>query len=156
MIWAILAVLGVPLWLCALGILLMLRNNRKLRKRPGDIPVRVLRPGKKRWARGHAIWVSDVFAWRMSPAAWKEDLILVRAASIRPANDTERKKLHHFAGDAVVASLASTDGDALKVAAQPESRPALLGPFSNGSGAGEPSVPDVGMQAGRRDRDHEG
>jgi hypothetical protein len=68
-IWAILAFVGVPLWLCAIGILMLVFNNRKLRKRPGDIPVRILRPGKKRWTRGHAIWVSDVFAWRASSAA---------------------------------------------------------------------------------------
>ena len=138
MIWAILAALGVPLWLCAIGILLMLRNNRKLRKRPGDIPVRVLRPGKKRWTRGHAIWVSDVFAWRMSPAAWKEDLILVRGVSVRRASDTERKKLHHFADDPVVASLAPSKGEAVMVAARPESRPTLLGPFSKAAHAPVP------------------
>jgi hypothetical protein len=61
-IWAILVLLGVPLWLCALGILAIFASNRKQRKRPGDIPVRVRRPGKERWTRGHAIWVSDVFA----------------------------------------------------------------------------------------------
>ena len=67
MIWAILALLGVPLWLCALRILTAVVQNRKLRKRYGDIPVRVRRAGKKRWTRGHAIWVSDVFAWRGRP-----------------------------------------------------------------------------------------
>jgi hypothetical protein len=38
MIWAILVLLGVPLWLCALGILVILMRNRKLRKRHGNIP----------------------------------------------------------------------------------------------------------------------
>jgi hypothetical protein len=141
MIWVILAALGVPLWLCAIGILMMLRNNRKLRKRPGDIPVRVLRPGKKRWARGHAIWVSDVFAWRMSPAGWTEDLILVRGVSDRQANDAEHKKLHHFAADPVIVSLAPIQGDAVLVAARPDARPSLLGPFSNGGALREPPVP---------------
>jgi len=41
MIWAILALLGVPLWLCAAGILVVVLNNRRLRNRHGDIPVRV-------------------------------------------------------------------------------------------------------------------
>jgi len=40
-IWAILAFLGVPLWVCAAGILVILVNNRRLRTRYGDIPVRV-------------------------------------------------------------------------------------------------------------------
>ena len=60
MIWVILVALGVPLWLCALGILTLVVQNRRLRNRYGDIPVRVRGPGKKRWTRGHAIWVSDV------------------------------------------------------------------------------------------------
>jgi len=40
-IWAILALLGVPLWLCALGILTVVVQNRKLRgdgARPAAIP----------------------------------------------------------------------------------------------------------------------
>jgi hypothetical protein len=83
MIWAILAFLGVPLWLCAAGILVVVLNNRRLRKRHGDIPVRVMRPGKQRWTRGHALWVSDVFAWRGSPAAWNEDLEQIITGSER-------------------------------------------------------------------------
>jgi hypothetical protein len=39
----------MPLWLCAAGISVLILENRSLRKRPGDIPVRVLRRGKKRW-----------------------------------------------------------------------------------------------------------
>ncbi|MCJ7795789.1 MAG: hypothetical protein MUQ56_03345, partial [Thermoleophilia bacterium] len=61
-IWAILAFLGVPLWLIALALLGLYFRNRTLRRRLGDIPVRVLRQGKKRWIRGHGVWVSDVFA----------------------------------------------------------------------------------------------
>jgi hypothetical protein len=50
MIWAILALLGVPLWLCTAGILVVALNNRRLRKRHGDIPVRVsLNPPSSRW-----------------------------------------------------------------------------------------------------------
>ena len=37
MIWAILALLGVPLWLCAAGITIIVFRNRSLRKRYGDI-----------------------------------------------------------------------------------------------------------------------
>jgi hypothetical protein len=128
-IWAILAALGVPLWLCALGILVMVLQNRKLRKRHGDIPVRVLRPGKKRWTRGHAIWVSDVFAWRGSPAAWNEDLLQVSGAMLRAADAGERKKLHRLGDDPGVATLVLADGRSLEVAAAPGQRSALLGPF---------------------------
>src|SRR6266540_5544165 len=126
MIWAILALLGFPLWLCAIGIFLLLFNNRKLRKRRGDIPVRVLRPGKKRWTRGHAIWVSDVFAWRGSPAAWNEDLLQVIRVTPRAADAEERKKLHRLGDDPAVATLAIVEGET--VAAGTEDRSALFGP----------------------------
>ena len=53
-IWAILALLGVPLWLCAIGITVLVFRNRALRKRHRDLPVRVLRAGKKRWIRANA------------------------------------------------------------------------------------------------------
>ncbi len=139
MVWAFLALVGVPLWLCALGILSLVVRNRQLRKRYGDLPVRVRRPGKKRWTRGHALWVSDVFAWRGSPAAWKEELIEVGAVSVRPADDDEREQLRRLADEPVIATLAIADGEQLEVAADPDRRAALMGPFHqvagvNGSG----------------------
>ena len=40
-------------------------RNRSLRKRHGDIAgTAPRRPGKSRWTRGHAVWVSDVLAFR--------------------------------------------------------------------------------------------
>ena len=88
MVWAILALLGVPLWVCAAGITVMVLRNRGLRKRPGDIPARAKWPGKTRWTRGHGIWVSDVFAWRGSPAAWSEEH---HAGDRRDAAEPERR-----------------------------------------------------------------
>ena len=130
MVWAFLALIGVPLWLCALGILSLVLRNRQLRKRYGDIPARLRRPGKKRWTRGHAIWVSDVFAWRGSPAAWSEALSHVKAASVRSANPEEREKLHGLGDDPAIATLAGTEGEPLDVAVAQEQRSALLGPFA--------------------------
>ena len=129
MIWAILAALGIPLWLCALGILTRILQNRGLRKRHGDIPVRVKRAGKKRWTRGHAVWVPDVFAWRGSPAAWDEDLEKVTGAVLRAANPEEREKLHRLADDPAIATLALAEGETLEVAVAPTFSSALLGPF---------------------------
>ncbi len=129
MIWAILVLLGVPLWVCAIGILVIAFGNRKLRKRHGDIPVRVRLPGKNRWTRGHAIWVSDVFAWRGSPAAWDEDLERISDVTMRSPDPEERKKLHHLGEGFVIATLSMKDGEALDVAAGPDDSSALLGPF---------------------------
>jgi hypothetical protein len=39
MVWAFLAFIGVPLRLCALGILLFIFRHRSLRRRSGNMPV---------------------------------------------------------------------------------------------------------------------
>jgi hypothetical protein len=129
-IWALLAALGVPLWLCAAGICMLLFNNRRLRKRYGDIPVRVRRPGKKRWTRGHAVWVSDVFAWRGSPAAWNEYLLEANGATPRAADPAELKKLKRLGEEPAIVTLTLASGEPVEVAAARERASALRGPFS--------------------------
>jgi len=133
-IWALLAFVGVPLWLCALGILALVYRNRALRRRHGDIPVRVLRPGKTRWTRGHAVWVADVFAWRGSPAAWNESLEHILGATLRDPSPEDLEKLHRL-GDAVVVASLTTEADVvLRVATRAEHGTALLGPYAKASG----------------------
>jgi hypothetical protein len=129
MIWAVLALLGVPLWLCALGILALVYRNKSLRQRHGDIPVRVLRAGKTRWTRGHAVWVSDVFAWRGSPAAWSEDLFQVVDVRVGALEPEELKKLHRLGENPAVATLTPDMGEPVRVAVASEHRADLLGPF---------------------------
>ncbi|MBG6225319.1 hypothetical protein IWX63_001891 [Arthrobacter sp. CAN_A2] len=134
MIWALLAFLGVPLWLCALGLFTVIYRNRALRRRRGNIPVRVLRSGKTRWVRGHAVWISDVFAWRGSPAAWTEGLVQVLTVSVAPADPEQRKHLRGLGGDPLiatmtVASAASDEPATLMVAVADVDRAAVLGPF---------------------------
>ena len=120
MIIAILALLGVPLWLCAILLLVIVVRNRKLRKRHGDIPVRVKRPGKQRWTRGHAIWVSEVFAWRGSPGVWSEELVRVLGVTLRNPDAEERTKLRYLGDGFPIATLFIAEGETLEVAAGPE------------------------------------
>jgi hypothetical protein len=133
MIWAILAAIGIPLWLCAIGILTLVTRNRALRKRPGNIPVRLRPEGKSRWMPGHALWVSAVLAYRGFPAAWKEGLFRVSAASERPANAEEHKHLRRIGDKPVIAALTVDDGTTthqIEVAARASDAPTLLGPYA--------------------------
>jgi hypothetical protein len=156
-IWAILIFLGVPLWLCALGIFALYRKNSSLRKRPGNVLVRVRPPGKSRWIPGHAVWVHDVLAFRASPAAWKELLVWVTGAVAREATAEEAKKLHRLGSDKVVAVLSSAGMGPIEVAARAEHRDALLGPYAGTEAArgeqrrGTASL--AGTPAGRAGRD---
>ena len=138
MVWAILVFLGVPLWICAVGIIVTVLRNRSLQKRHGDIPVRVKRPGKTRWTRGHAIWVSDVFAWRGSPAAWSEDIVQVTGVTLRSPSDEEQHKLRRLGDGVQIATLSSAGGDPLEVATAPEKSTALVGPFAADAISGSP------------------
>lgn len=130
MIWAILIAVGVPLWFCAMGILVVVLRNRALRRRPGNVPVRILPPGKERWVPGHGVWVHDVFAFRGSPAAWKEGLLWVTDATLRPAGAAERKRLHRLGDRPVVATFELAGGSSMRFAASDEHGDALLGPFA--------------------------
>jgi hypothetical protein len=129
MIWAILAILGVPLWLCAAGILTLLLRNRGLRKRPGNVPVRVHPANKKRWTPGHGVWIHDVFAFRGLPAAWKEALAWASDASAREATEQERKKLHRIGDEPVVVTITLREGGTIELATGANHKDELLGPF---------------------------
>lgn len=131
MIWVILAAIGVPLWLCAMAITVLVFRNRALRKRPGNLPVRVLAEGKRRWVPGHAVWVHDVFVFRGSPAAWKEELLWVTGVLGRDPTESERRGLHRIGDDPVVASMKLASGQTVEVAARGDQRNLLLGPFSS-------------------------
>ncbi len=137
MIWAILAALGVPLWLCAIAILALVFRNRQLRKRPGNVAVRIRPSPNKRWMPGHCVWVHDVLAFRGSPAAWKEGLFQVTEASARQTNNAERKKLHRIGDEPIVATVTTANGETLELAARPEHKDTLLGPFAAASSARE-------------------
>jgi hypothetical protein len=129
MIWALLAAVGVPLWLCAVGILTLIVRNRTLRHRPGNIACRLRVTPDGRWIRGHGVWVHDVFAFRGSPAAWKERLLWAIDAEVRPATKDEAKKLRGLGDHPVVATIAGTPDDGtIEVAAREEDELVLLGP----------------------------
>jgi hypothetical protein len=119
MVWVVLAAVGVPLWLCAAAILTLLHRNRSLRRRSGDIPLRLRRAPDKRWVRGHALRVQDVLAFRSSPAGWSESLLWVVEASVRRPTPDEQHRLRRL-GEPVIARLELHGGDVVEVAADAE------------------------------------
>jgi hypothetical protein len=105
---------------------------------------------------GHGLWVNDVFAYRGSPAAWKEGLFWVTAASERPADAEERKHLRRIGDKPVIATLTVDDGDTtrrLDVAARASDARTLLGPYAASGRARNderPSdAPDTASEAAR-------
>ena len=140
MIWAILLLLGFPLWLIAVGVTTLVVRNRALRHRPGNVPVRLRTGENERWHAGHGVWVHDVFAFRGSPAGWKEALVWAAGAASRPATAAERKKLHRIGGNPVVVTLALHPRGTIQVAARAEHAATLVGPFSDRVTPSRPAV----------------
>jgi hypothetical protein len=128
-IWVILAAIGVPLWLCAIAIVTLLLRNRKLRRRGGDIPLRLRTAPDKRWTRGHAVWEHDVLAFRGSPAMWTEALFGTTAVSLRAPSDEERRRLRHIGEDPVIARVELDGDEAVEAAVAGEHRDDLVGPY---------------------------
>jgi hypothetical protein len=129
MIWVILAVLGVPLWLCAAGLSVLVMRNRAIRHRPGNVKVRRRRQGKARWTRGYGVWVHDVFAFRGSPAAWAESLIPVREAVTLSPSESDLKKLRRLGAQPLIARLIDDDGEHVDFATTSAHALDLFGPF---------------------------
>ncbi|MFZ0323624.1 MAG: hypothetical protein WAN48_05765 [Actinomycetes bacterium] len=130
MVWAILLLLGLPLWFIVVGITVTLIRGRNLRRRQGNFPARLKRPGKSRWTRGNAIWVSDVFAFRGSPAAWSEDIVHVVSLALREPSDEEIHRLRRLGDRLQIATLSIAEGDPYEVATGSERRVAMVGPFT--------------------------
>jgi hypothetical protein len=145
-IWAILALLGVPLWLCAIGILVLVFRNRGLRKRAADIPMRLRLDAKGRWHRGHGLWVHDVLGFRGSPAAWNEALLWAAGGSPRELTSEEAHKFRRL-DQPVAATFTAMDGPAFEAVTTRSHLALLLGPFQQphlseqGDGQGRPARP---------------
>ena len=128
MIWAILALLGVPLWLCAIAILLLVFRNRGLRKRAADIPMRLRLDANGRWHRGHGLWIHDVLGFRGSPAAWDEALLWAADGAPRELTSEEAHKFRRLDQPAA-ATFTAVDGPAFEAVTTRSHLALLLGPF---------------------------
>jgi hypothetical protein len=113
-----------PLVMSLLGLIM---RYHTLQRRNGNIPVRMRQAGKNKWSRGNAVWVHDVFAFRASPAAWRESLFWVADTDQRAPTAEERRKLHRLGDDMAIATFHLNDGDVVDVATRRENVPALFG-----------------------------
>jgi hypothetical protein len=115
---------------CAGGIALVVVRNRRMRERPGNVPVRLWRQGDDRWLPAHGVWANDVFAVRPAPAAWGEALFWIVDAKRHRVTDEERTKLHRIGERPVAFEFGLACGGSVRMAARREHEEALLGPFS--------------------------
>ena len=136
MIWVILAFLGIPLWLIAVGILGSLWNRRqvkntsgvfacKLRASSGDVPGI---GGKFSRMSSYALWVHDVLiVYSGLPLAKSKPYPVVKAEAPLAAADTDEVK--RLGEQPQLLTLRLDDDASLEVAAAQGDSKLLLGPF---------------------------
>ena len=129
MTWLILALLGIPLWLCAIALIALVLRKRS-RKHSRGIAVRVRSEPGKRWVSGRATWINDMFVFSARPAVLRERAVWVTGAQARVASPEEVRALRRVAADPIVGIFALADGRRIQVAAAPRHAQALLGPYA--------------------------
>ena len=137
MIWAILIILGIPLWLIAIALIGLLRGRSRVKALPGsfDCKVRLVAPDD----------AGPPFSRYLARAQWVHDVIVVyggspfHAASTPygvtelldgPVAPTPNSQLKKF-GQPVVLRLRCDAGEIIEVACSQSSVEAALGPFAD-------------------------
>lgn len=127
------AALAAVLTMLVLGagaLVVTLRRNRALRRRPSNVRAFMRHTDRERWLSGHGVWVNDVFAFRRSPAGWNETILWVTSASARTATEEERSRLRRIEGHPAIATFMLASGGSVAFACHAEDRAELLGPFA--------------------------
>jgi hypothetical protein len=135
MVIALLIFVGIPLWLIAIALLLVLRQRRRVAKRPGTFDAKIratsgtVEGTGAKWSSGTAWWVSNVLVLAGGPARTRYTLLPVSRAmpeAIHPARPEEVKRM----GDApaIVPFLLDPSG-AIEVAVRSGDVDRALGPF---------------------------
>ena len=131
MVWALLALLGIPIWFIALVLIAAFRNRRKVRSDPSVFTFKARKDDGWRRGKVHARWVSDVLITHSGIALIRMDAAKVDAVTIRGPIEPPPKGLGESASEVCVAYA---EGSALSVAVSAENLDAMLGPMNDGSG----------------------
>ena len=113
MIWALLAILGVPIWLI-IGILIgVLMSRRAFKQKPGVFEVRVRAQNSDKWPRSASYGrvVSDVFVVDHGVALLRTEIGAIKAVSEIDIGDGPKKP-----ADAVGRLVTLDDGSSREVA----------------------------------------
>ena len=141
MLIALLAVLGVDLWVIVVLLAVVLARKRWVSHQPGAFKgaIRVIEgdvPGlRTRWKRGYGHWVRDILVWTKAPFLFRNELVVAEAPAgeTRAAKPGEVKRLGKYP---VVVSVAVDGGARVDVAVSEDAREHARGPFAAEPGVG--------------------
>ena len=138
MLWAILALLGVPLWIVVGGLGFSLWQRSKFKSKEGVFPT------KMRLASGTAAGVGEKWPPMSSFALWVHDVLLVHKglglmstfplgveAPEGSAESADPEELKRLGENPVLLRFRLDDGAVLEMAVPAESQELAQGPFSS-------------------------
>jgi hypothetical protein len=138
MLIALLAVLGVNLWVILALVAVVLTRKRWVSRQPGAFKgaIRVTEgdvPGlKAKWKRGYGRWVRDILVWTKTPFLFRNELVLADDLAGQ-ARDAKPGEVRRLGKHPAVVPLAVAGGARIEVAASAEGRERAPGPFAEGA-----------------------
>jgi hypothetical protein len=138
MLIALLAVLGVNLWVIVVLLAVVLTRKRWVSRQPGAFKgaIRVIEgdvPGlKAKWKRGYGHWVRDILVWTKAPFLFRNELVLAEALA-GEARAAEPGEVRRLGKHPAVVPLAVEGGARIEVAASADGRERARGPFAEGA-----------------------
>ena len=138
MIWATLALLGVPLWLIVGGLAASFWNRNRFKKQDGAFPTKLrlesgTAPGvSEKWPPlpAYALWVHDVLLVNKGLALVRTLPIGVEAPQ-RAAESADPEEVKRLGADPVLLRFRLDNGAVLEMAVPGNSQTLAQGPFSS-------------------------
>jgi len=125
MIWAILALLGIPIWFIAVILIAAFRNRNTVRSNPNEFEYKLKKGDGWRRKKGYARWVSDVLIFHAGIALIRSEAIHVDDVEILNTMQLPPKGL----GDNPTGLLVKyVDGETATIAVSEQNVDAALGP----------------------------
>jgi hypothetical protein len=132
---ALLAVLGVDLWVIVTLLVFVLARKRWVSHQPGAFKgaIRVVEgdvPGLgTKWKRGYGRWVREVLVWTKTPFLFRNELVAADALA-GDAHAAKPGEVKRLGKHATVVPLAADGGARIEVAASADQRERAVGPFA--------------------------
>jgi hypothetical protein len=137
MLIALLAVLGVNLWVIAALVAIVLTRKRWVSHQPGAFKgaIRVTDghvPGlKAKWKRGYGRWVRDILVWTKTPLLFRNELVPANALA-GPVHEAKPGEVRRLGKQPAVVPLTVAGGAPIEVATSRGHMERVPGPFTEG------------------------
>jgi hypothetical protein len=128
LIWALLALLGIPIWFIAVVLIAAFRNRKAVRSNPEVFDFKLRKDDGWQRSKSYARWVSDVFIIHTGIALIRSDAAQAESIDVLGIIDPPPKG---FEESPTEVHLKFASGEEFSAAVSTENLAAMLGPGQN-------------------------